>query len=126
MWSWSAPRRVEVRVAPLSEGFALPGERLAVLTEAEIFGPRERRRRRESWQESAALDGIASLTPGDHLVHADHGIGTYRGLVEIEGAGHMCPVTHAAVVNRHIADHLRRCERSGRDIPRVTSTGNGN
>lgn len=28
-------------------------------------------------------------------------------LVEIEGAGHMLPLTHAADVNRHIAEHLR-------------------
>ncbi len=31
-----------------------------------------------------------------------------RRLVEIEGAGHMSTVTHAEIVNAHIADHLRR------------------
>jgi pimeloyl-ACP methyl ester carboxylesterase len=29
-------------------------------------------------------------------------------LVEIEGAGHMSPITHSTAVNTHIADHLRR------------------
>jgi len=29
-------------------------------------------------------------------------------LVEVEGAGHMLPLTHAEIVNRHIAAHLRR------------------
>ena len=29
-------------------------------------------------------------------------------LVEIEGAGHMSPITHAKAVNPHIADHIRR------------------
>lgn len=31
-----------------------------------------------------------------------------RRLVEIDGAGHMSAVSHAEVVNAHIADHLRR------------------
>ena len=36
---WSSPGRVEIRVADLSEGFLVPLERFAVLTEEEIFGP---------------------------------------------------------------------------------------
>ncbi|MGH0036061.1 MAG: transcription-repair coupling factor [Myxococcota bacterium] len=85
LWRWSAPGRVEVRVAECSEGFALPGERLAVLTEEEIFGPREHRRRgRSDWPEGAAVEGLAQLSTGDHLVHQDHGIGLYRGLVELD------------------------------------------
>ena len=33
-------------------------------------------------------------------------------LVEIDGAGHMCAVTHADEVNAHVAGHLRRHGRS--------------
>ena len=32
-WRWSAPHRVEIRTTPLSEGFTLPIEQLAVVTE---------------------------------------------------------------------------------------------
>jgi len=85
IWRWSTPGRVEIRVAACSEGFALPGEKLALVTEEEIFGPREpRRRRRGEWPESGAVEGLAQLASGDHLVHADHGIGLYRGLVELD------------------------------------------
>jgi len=87
IWRWSGPGRVEVRVAPLSEGFSLPLEKLAVVTEEEIFGPRERRRARASWVESAAVEALAQLAPGDALVHAEHGIGIYRGLVPLELGG---------------------------------------
>jgi len=85
VWRWSRPGQVEVRVARLSEGFALPLERLAVVTEEEIFGPRQRRRRaRPRWPEGAgAVEALAQLQPGDALVHAEHGIGLYRGLVEL-------------------------------------------
>jgi len=74
---------VEVRVAPLSEGFTLPLERLVVITEEEIFGPREKRRTKAHWRDGQAVEGIAQLQPGDHVVHSDHGIGVYRGLVEL-------------------------------------------
>jgi pimeloyl-ACP methyl ester carboxylesterase len=37
----------------------------------------------------------------DQLPHAS--------LVEIEGAGHMSPITHAGAVNAAIAQHLDRC-----------------
>jgi transcription-repair coupling factor (superfamily II helicase) len=84
VWRWSAPGRVEVRVAALSEGFQLPIEGLVVATEDELFGPREKKRARTSWREGAALEGLAQLAPGDPLVHAEHGIGVYRGLVNLE------------------------------------------
>jgi transcription-repair coupling factor (superfamily II helicase) len=55
-----------------------------VVTEEEIFGPREKRRRTAKWREGVSIEALAQLAPGDHLVHADHGIGIYRGLVMLE------------------------------------------
>ncbi|MCG8588766.1 MAG: transcription-repair coupling factor [Proteobacteria bacterium] len=86
-WSWSRAGRVEIQVGALAEGFSFPQEKLAVVTEEEIFGAREKRRQRSDWREGMALEGLAQLAAGDPLVHADHGIGTYRGLVEIEAGG---------------------------------------
>jgi len=83
-WEWSEQGRVEVRVAALSEGFTLALQGLAVVTEEEIFGPREKRRRSEKWREGMAIEALAQLAPGDHLVHEHHGIGIYRGLVMLE------------------------------------------
>ena len=87
VWRWSGAGRIEIRTAPLSEGFALPLERLAVVTEEEIFGPREKRRGRARWPGGAAVEGIAQLGPGDYLVHREHGIGIYRGLTLLELGG---------------------------------------
>jgi transcription-repair coupling factor (superfamily II helicase) len=81
---WGRAGRVEVRVADLSEGFALLTDRFALLTEEELFGVRERRRHHGSIRETAALEGLAQLQPGDALVHAQHGIGVYRGLVALD------------------------------------------
>ncbi|MDJ0869281.1 MAG: transcription-repair coupling factor [Myxococcota bacterium] len=84
VWKWGRPGRAEIRVAPLSEGFALPIERLVVVTDEEIFGPRERRRASKGVRETAAIEALAQLQPGDPLVHAEHGIGVYRGLIELD------------------------------------------
>jgi len=70
----------------LAEGWqveARRGERLHLLTDAEIFGwarprPRPRTRVRSHAPESA----FADLSPGDLVVHADFGIGRFLGLVE--------------------------------------------
>jgi transcription-repair coupling factor (superfamily II helicase) len=88
VWQWSGRTRVEVRVMSLSEGFSLPVEKLAVVTEEEIFGPREKRRRRSTpWPDAAAVEALGQLVTGDYLVHRDHGIGIYRGLVTLELRG---------------------------------------
>ncbi|MEZ4290249.1 MAG: transcription-repair coupling factor [Myxococcota bacterium] len=87
VWHWSLPGRLEVRVTPLHEGFVWPEQGLAVVTDEEIFGLRERRKSRTGWREGQKLEGIASLAPGDFLVHADHGIGIYRGLIELAAGG---------------------------------------
>ena len=83
VWRWSGTGRIEVRTAELSEGFTLPLEKLAVVTEAEIFGPRQKRRTRSRWPDGAAVETLAQLAIGDFLVHTQHGIGIYRGLVNL-------------------------------------------
>lgn len=67
-----------VTLGELAEGFRLPDEKLAVVTEEEIFGQRVRRRPRKDVR--ALLSSLAELKEGDYVVHADHGIGRYHGL----------------------------------------------
>ena len=68
----------------LSCGMRLPDERLAVVTEEEVFGARVRRRGRSEARARAMLSTLAELRAGDFIVHADHGIGIYRGLLHLE------------------------------------------
>jgi transcription-repair coupling factor (superfamily II helicase) len=84
---WSTPGQVEVRVAAFAEGAVLPDERLVLVTEDELFGPRApQRRRAEGFRADAAL-ALERLAPGDLLVHAEHGISVYRGLVLMRFGG---------------------------------------
>jgi transcription-repair coupling factor (superfamily II helicase) len=67
-------------LADLSAGFRLPDEKLAVITEEEIFGQRVRRRGATEARAKALLSSLAALREGDYVVHADHGIARYCGL----------------------------------------------
>ncbi len=65
----------------LSGGWSLGN--VSLVTDAEIFGwerPRPRRRQRKAADAPEAA--YADLSPGDWVVHIDHGIGKYTGLVQ--------------------------------------------
>jgi len=59
---WGRPGKVEVRVAAISGGFALPLAR-TVVSEEEIFGPRERRRTKVSLREARRSSRSRSSRP---------------------------------------------------------------
>ena len=67
-------------VLPLDHGFTAPD--VAVLTEQDMLGDRLVRRRKKK-AAAAFLEELATLSPGDLVVHADHGIGRYEGLTQI-------------------------------------------
>jgi transcription-repair coupling factor (superfamily II helicase) len=74
---------------PLSRGFDLPGEKVHFLSALELFGDkrlRTDRRRRRSREEGQPIQ-IDQLAVGDVVVHRDHGIGLFQGLVNMEFSG---------------------------------------
>ncbi|WP_395612856.1 transcription-repair coupling factor [Allosphingosinicella sp.] len=81
---------VALAVIQLDHGFT--GREVAVLTEQDMLGDRLVRRRKKRKGADAFLAELASLTPGDLVVHADHGIGRYEGLTQIpvQRAPHDC------------------------------------
>jgi transcription-repair coupling factor (superfamily II helicase) len=68
----------------LAAGFRLVDEKVAVVAEEEIFGQRVRRRGLAAARAKALLSTLAELKEGDFVVHADHGIGRYRGLQHLQ------------------------------------------
>ncbi len=81
---------VHLAVWPLEAGFTAPG--LTVISEQDVLGDRlvnrvTRRKRAENF-----LTEAQSLSPGDLIVHVDHGVGRYTGLETITamGAPHEC------------------------------------
>jgi len=78
------PGGLTLTLGDLSAGFRLPDEKLAVITEEEIFGQRSRRRGIDSARARALLDSLAELKAGDYVVHTDHGIAIYHGLLHLQ------------------------------------------
>ncbi|MGA7539706.1 MAG: transcription-repair coupling factor [Steroidobacteraceae bacterium] len=77
-------------VAADVEGLALSQPRIAVISEAQLFGPRapqERRRKRAAVDPEAILRDLQDLTPGAPVVHEEYGVGRYVGLQSMEVAG---------------------------------------
>ncbi len=89
-----APGAVGLAVWGLEAGFETP--ELAVISEQDILGDRLVRQRRSNRKASDYITEAAALTPGDLVVHVDHGIGRFVGLKTITAAGapHDCLELH--------------------------------
>jgi transcription-repair coupling factor (superfamily II helicase) len=86
----SNDERFAIAVAPLEDGFALTEPALVILTERQLFPERAlqpRRRKRAGREPEAIIRDLGELTEGAPIVHEDHGVGRYRGLVTLEAGG---------------------------------------
>ncbi len=72
-------------VLGLESGFEDPD--YAVIAEQDVLGDRLVKRRKGSKKGADFLSEVSSLSAGDVVVHVDHGIARFRGLVTIEAAG---------------------------------------
>ncbi|MFQ3623853.1 MAG: transcription-repair coupling factor, partial [Acetobacteraceae bacterium] len=93
--SWAEAERlaagsVGLAVLGLERGFTAPG--IAVIGEQDILGERISRPPRRRKRADQFIAEATELSEGDLVVHVDHGIGRYDGLVtlEVQGAAHDC------------------------------------
>ncbi len=80
--------RVGIATAALATGFAWLEEGLDLVTETELFAASATTRRRKKQEQAsdveALIKDLSELNVGDPVVHAQHGIGRYRGLVNMD------------------------------------------
>ncbi len=79
--------RLSITVSPLANGFIVPAEGWAVVTEAELYAGTARRRTRGAKAPSSVegmLRDLSELKVGDPVVHVQHGIGRYGGLANLD------------------------------------------
>ncbi|MFV0301927.1 MAG: CarD family transcriptional regulator, partial [Paracoccus sp. (in: a-proteobacteria)] len=79
------PGALGLAVWPLEQGYTAPD--LAVISEQDMLGDRLIRGARKRRRAEDFLKDTTSLTPGDLVVHVEHGIGRYTGLETITAAG---------------------------------------
>jgi transcription-repair coupling factor (superfamily II helicase) len=79
---------LSVLVGPLTRGFELPSDRLVIVAEEEIFGPRAHRPPPPT--KASSFGDLAGISEGDLIVHDEHGVGRYRGLTKraVRGVTH--------------------------------------
>lgn len=79
--------------APLTDGFQLPQEHLAIITEADLYQyivrGRKTRRKHKAVSDGMLRD-LAEIKIGDRVVHEQHGIGRYQGLVTLDLGEGVC------------------------------------
>ncbi|MEO1474320.1 MAG: DEAD/DEAH box helicase, partial [Pseudomonadota bacterium] len=83
-------RGLHLVVWALEHGFIGPG--LTVISEQDVLGDRLIRQPKKKRRAENFLTETQSLSPGDLVVHVDHGIGRYQGMevVTAAGAAHEC------------------------------------
>jgi transcription-repair coupling factor (superfamily II helicase) len=116
-----------ILVGPLVRGFRLPADKLALVSEEEIFGARAHREARG--RRPPSVGDLGEIAEGDPVVHDEHGVGRYRGLkkldvrgvsqdfmhLEYEGGSLYVPVYRISVVRRYVggADATLRLDKLG-------------
>jgi len=71
----------------LGGGFVLTDLKIAVVTDAELFGVARLKLPQRRFMEGAPVATVLDLKPGDYVVHINFGIGIFRGLTKREVAG---------------------------------------
>lgn len=77
---------VVITVGQLANGFELISARLVVITDAEIFGQRKKARKHRA-RPDAKMEPLVDLKAGDYVVHVNHGIGRYLGMITMDIGG---------------------------------------
>ncbi|WP_439238506.1 transcription-repair coupling factor [Lonepinella sp. BR2919] len=84
-----------LQISPLDQGFILETSeksvvKIAIISENELLGSRVQQRhrdKRKSVNPDTLIRNLAELKIGQAVVHLDHGVGRYGGLVTLENAG---------------------------------------
>ncbi|MBS3996786.1 MAG: transcription-repair coupling factor, partial [Hydrogenophaga sp.] len=84
----SSDEKIGIATAGLTVGFSSLEDGIDFVTETELFaaGPTTRRRKKQEQVSDvdALIKDLSELNVGDPVVHNAHGIGRYRGLVEMD------------------------------------------
>jgi transcription-repair coupling factor (superfamily II helicase) len=99
---------IQILLGDLSSGFALPSVHLTVYTEADIFDeavhvapPAKSAAKQNRSLAAAFISDFRDLKIGDYVVHVDHGIGQFQGLLQLDTSG---PETSADIYARMIGE----------------------
>jgi transcription-repair coupling factor (superfamily II helicase) len=82
-----SPGTVEIQASDLTGGWSWPDHRTAIWTDFEVFGFRKQFRRKGQRTHSENRGFVQSLQAGEFVVHIDHGVAIFNGLIRLETQG---------------------------------------
>ncbi|HBA97261.1 MAG TPA: transcription-repair coupling factor [Lachnospiraceae bacterium] len=77
------PCQVMVSYGQLHRGFAYTQQKFVVVTEGDIFGARQKKRKKHKNYDGKSIQSFNELNIGDYVVHENHGLGIYRGIEKL-------------------------------------------
>ncbi len=78
------PGEVMVAYGKLKKGFEYPELNFVVISESDIFGGEQKRKKKRKIYEGEKIQSFTDLSVGDYVVHERYGVGVYRGIEKIE------------------------------------------
>jgi len=121
------PLPLYLTVWPLEEGFT--GGGLTVISEQDVLGDRLIRPKRKTKRAENYLTEAQTLSPGDLVVHVDHGVGRFTGLetVTAMGAPHECVALEYAGGDRLFlpVENIELLSRYGHEAGLLDKLGGG-
>ena len=80
--------QLQIMVGKMHNGFELPEDKFAILTERELFNKLTKRApRNQKISNAERLKSYTELAVGDYVVHVNHGVGVYQGMETLEIGG---------------------------------------
>ena len=96
------PGEIMVVYGHAKKGVEYPLIKFAVMTESDIFGQEQKKKKKKNYSGSRIQD-FAELSIGDFVVHEKHGLGIYRGIEKVE-------------VDRIVKDYIKIEYRGGSNL----------
>ncbi len=78
------PGEVMTAYGKLKRGFEYPDIKFVVISESDIFGGEQKRKKKRKIYEGEKIQSFTELSVGDYVVHERYGVGVYRGIEKIE------------------------------------------
>ena len=78
------PGEIMVVYGHAHRGFEYPLIKFVLITESDIFGKEQKKRKKKKQYSGQKIQDFAELTVGDYVVHENHGLGIYRGIEKVE------------------------------------------
>lgn len=86
-----------IAIMPIENGLIIHEPNIAIITEAQLFGQRvmqRRLRKRKQQDADAVVRNLTELRVGAAVVHEEHGVGRYLGLVTLDIGGFPAEFIH--------------------------------